>query len=202
MRVIVNGKPAKALDARLARRITARREAEVAEGVVMSAAEIIATADRRMKLLFGAAGGLALLITVGILIGAGVGEPGALTLAAPLAAALALALGGLLVFVYRRNLAKVTARVGPRLARLPTPGTAIRADASGLTIGGHAEPWPAIEVDEIEIRDMRSDDADWALIECLTLRAGGRSIGLDTMAITRGRAVVDKAWARLREQAT
>ena len=201
MRVIVNGRPADRLDPKLARRITPRREPQVAEGAVLSEAAIVATASRRLKLIYGVAGGLAVLVNVAVLIGAAVSEPGLLLIAGPFAIILGAGLAWLMVFVYRRNMAKTRARVGPQLARLPSPGTTIRADDVGLAIDGHAEPWAAFEIEAIEIRDIRTEDSTYALIECLTVNRGGHVIGLDGAAISQGRAVVDKAWARLREAA-
>jgi hypothetical protein len=160
LQVIVNGKPAKGLDAKLEGRVTARREADIAEGFVLSADAIVIAAERRMKLIYGVAGGVAGVIALVILIGGSFSEPSVLIIALPVAVVGAIGIGWLMAFMYRRNMAKARARIGPALAHLPSPGTTVRADQAGLSVGGHIEPWSAFTIETLDILDVRSEDAD------------------------------------------
>jgi len=151
MRVLVNGKPVDGLDPKLERRLSVVRRRDSVEGVVLTADAIVAARARTMRILFGFLGGLCVLTMGALLFAAAKEAPRDLPIVVALALLGALAIGSLMAFGYRRDLAKTAAGAGPRLARMAPPGTMIRVDDTGLTVGRQANPWPAVEVDALEI---------------------------------------------------
>jgi hypothetical protein len=103
------------------------------------------------------------------------------------------ALGALIWFLFRRNLADVRTRA-EAIGSLEPPGTAIRIDASGLSVGGAMHAWPDVTIEEVGVAERNANNSTVFYIERLTLAAAGRPLLLDTQALTNGRPIVEQTW--------
>ena len=138
------------------------------------------------------------MLVVGITVGAALYEPGDLVVIIPFILVLGGALAAFMGFMYRRRTGQARTRTETNAWRLPAPGSAVKADASGLTIDGTLTPWSSLTIEEVEITQTNVTDTPTAWIEWLVLSSGGRQLMLDCVMIKNGRAVVDAAWRALR----
>ena len=196
MQVLINGKPEPNFDAKRERKLGVTGERPFAEGKVMSEEDMTGGFQRRMKLIYGVLG----VFSAAAFIGLPFVDLSEAAIIVPVDAVLAVSLGLFMRFMYRRAVAKETAAAGPRLKRMAVlPGTTVRADAGGLTIGGHVTAWPDLTIDTLEITKVATTEGDdVTYIGALQMTAAGKPILLDSAAITNGRLVVDYAWRRLR----
>jgi hypothetical protein len=103
-------------------------------------------------------------------------------------------------FMYRRKLKQFASRMAA--TTLPAaPGTTVRADQTGLTIGDRSWPWPQITIDSIGLtRQSTGGDqpTNYTLLQSLGLTAGGAQIQLDGNTLSTGNAVLDQIYRRLK----
>jgi hypothetical protein len=198
MQVTVNGREVGRLESKLERRLVPKRALDTGNGVIWGEDEAVAQGGRGMKTLYGGAAGFGALIMVAAIAAAASYEPRDLVVVVPLALVAAAATAWLLRFVYGRNIEKIRARAQAQLPHMPAPGTVIRIEPEGLSVGGHRQPWSGLAIEAVDITDTRFNDEDLAYIERLRLAGGGRPIVLDMMLMQNARRVLDAAWLRLR----
>ena len=81
---------------------------------------------------------------------------------------------------------------------MPAPGTPVRIDADGLTIGSATTPWPSLKLTRVNLGKVRSRYGTrgyW--VEQLLFDIAGRPLVLDAAAITHGQEIVDTIFDRL-----
>jgi hypothetical protein len=82
---------------------------------------------------------------------------------------------------------------------MPAPGTPVRIDDNGLTIGSTTTPWPALKLTRVNLRKARRSYASFRryYVEQLVLDVGGKRVVLDAAAITHGQEIADTIFNRL-----
>lgn len=203
MRILLDGKPVAALTAKQERAIGLSKAAESMEGSVLSAEDATAAYMRQTRWLFGILGGIALVLMLGIAIGAtvtdGLGRGDRQTIVAA-AIVLSILLATFLWLVLRHRVRRWNRTLDERREGLPPPGTAIRLDAGRLTVATQSFAWPSLSVEAVEISAGSSGaDSDTVYtIERLSLASPGGPIVLDKGMFRNGYMIVDNVWRRLR----
>ena len=112
--------------------------------------------------------------------------------------------GALLLFMVlllRHRVRNWNRKLARRVDGLAPPGTTIRLDASGLSIGAEVFAWPSLAIEAVEFTSgsLPSGDTstDIMLIERLSLTAGPKAIALDRAMMQNGILLVDNCWRRL-----
>jgi hypothetical protein len=198
MRVVVDGRAKLPWGAAEERKITLARDCDAAEGAILAADEALAAVERRLKTLYVV---LAIVVAV-VFVGAGfVADASDLWFILPATAVLTLLLAAFMVFTFRRQSRKARADSDEyRLGYAPPPGSAVRADAHGLTIGGRMIPWTKLSIAEVDIvTHSIGEDSNEKLIARLSLTGPAGAITLFAGGMKNGRAIVDKAWRELRK---
>jgi hypothetical protein len=199
MRMLMNGQAIAELSAKNHKTLSVSAERDVIEGAVMSVDDAVAAAGRNLRLIYGIVCGLAAVIFGAVLVFAAVSEPRDLIVLVPTGLILAAALAALVRFIYRRNLATTRTMLTPRLARMAPPGSPIRVDGAGVALAGSQAAWSDVVIESVEFRTISvSEGPDMTIIESLTVSCPGQSMVLDHGGLVNGRAIVDKAWLRLR----
>jgi hypothetical protein len=82
---------------------------------------------------------------------------------------------------------------------MPAPGTPVRIDDSGLTIGSTTTPWQDLTLTRVNLRKARRSYASFRryYVEQLVLDVGGKRVVLDAAAITHGQEIADTIFNRL-----
>ena len=82
---------------------------------------------------------------------------------------------------------------------MPAPGTPVRIDDNGLTIGSATTPWSALKLTRVNLRKVRRTYASFRndYVEQLLLDIAGRPVALDAAAITHGQQIADTIFNRL-----
>jgi len=194
MRVTVDGRQVENLDPKIAQRLGPWADSPLVEGVVVATEPLIATEARRTKIGLFVFGGIvaAILIAVAILVISY--EPSDIVVVGPLFLVIlaAMGLGG--PALYRLSTVRRRDELARRAARTAPPGTAVRLDATGLTLAGQLTPWPDIAVEAVEL--VAETDSDGAVtgyrVEAVVLDMGGQSLALDQGLITNGARILEK----------
>ena len=199
MRVFLNERDVGGLDQGLERRLQGRPNDRVIEAVAWSDAESVRARGRELLLLlFGTAALVAFLFCLNLFIVA-VRAPQVMGYAAAGFAGASGFVAGLVALLYVLMLGAHRRRVEARskVAQLP-PGTAVRLDAGGLTVGGRLSAWSALTIDELGVRQRQGSESRVTYIERLVLSDAGRVVPLDALFLGNGRALLQQAWCRLR----
>lgn len=82
---------------------------------------------------------------------------------------------------------------------MPPPGTPVRIDDSGLTVGSTTTPWPALKLMRVNLRRVLRTYASFRRynVEQLLLDVAGKRVVLDAAAITHGEEIADTIFNRL-----
>ena len=82
---------------------------------------------------------------------------------------------------------------------MPPPGTPVRIDDSGLTVGSTTTPWPALKLMRVNLRRVLRTYASFRryYVEQLLLDVAGKRVVLDAAAITHGEEIADTIFNRL-----
>lgn len=198
MRVLLNGRDVGGLDGGLERRLWGRISGVVVDGVAISPVQSIAARASQLRLIMG--GALALVVVLMALNLAIVlmraPQAGVIVL---VVAAIAIVITGALVsLLYMLMLGAHRRRVEARGEPALPPNTAVRLDTVALSVGGAAFAWRALQIEEVGIRERQGNERRVTFIEQLTLSDGARTLRLDALFLTNGRAVLEQAWFRTR----
>jgi len=97
---------------------------------------------------------------------------------------------------YRRAARLWIEHLPERVAAMPAPGTEVRLDAIGVSIGSRAGSWSQLRIDQLELVDG-GDEVRSLRIERLMLTGAGALMTLDSDLIENGPQMVQTACRRL-----
>jgi hypothetical protein len=85
------------------------------------------------------------------------------------------------------------------VADMPAPGTPVRVDPNGLTVGSTTTPWSALKLVLVYLRAARPSPRYRfrSHVQQLVLDVAGKQVVLDAVAITHGQEIVDTIFNRL-----
>jgi hypothetical protein len=194
MKVLVNGRETLPLAAKRERTISlGAKPAEVA-GEVISQAQASAAITRASRFFFYFMSGFCILLIVGVAVMA---DPPDRLYIFPFALAVLVFVLWLLRWSYRRTQRRWLAQAPARAADLPPPGTAVRLDAAGLTMGDRAIAWPSLSVARLELLEVSGGDDTTVLVDRLLLDTPDAPVALDRTLMKNGAAIVAYAYRRL-----
>ncbi|MBV8189487.1 MAG: hypothetical protein JO339_19760 [Alphaproteobacteria bacterium] len=194
MRIVFDGRQVESLEPKVARRIGLEGDSPLVEGSILSADQIVADAARRARFGFGVVGAVVGVILLVAALATLEYEPADIVVIGPLYAVILAAIGLAGPALYRRSLVLIRDKTERRLARLAPTGTAVRLDASGLTVGECLTPWSDITIEAVEIAtEFHPDGDDDYHAEAVVLDVRGQPVVLDRVAIANGPMIVDKA---------
>jgi hypothetical protein len=108
---------------------------------------------------------------------------------------LALALPVLFVVAYRVRRGRLYDSLPPRAARSLPPGTRIRVDASGLTIGDRFAAWNDVSVDRVDFEVIRGRyGARTYFVHQVDVRTSDFACTLDGLLLEQGQAIVAETY--------
>jgi hypothetical protein len=202
MHILIDGKPVAALTAKHERDLRLSKAADSIEGSVLSAEDATSAYIRQTKWLYGLLGGFALVLMLGVAIGATVsdgltqGDRLMVVSGAVVAAALLATFLGLML---RYRIRSWNRTLDKRRDGMPPPGTAIRLDAERLAVATQSFAWPSLTVEQVEISAGSSGaDSDTVYtIERLSLASPVGPLVLDKGMLRNGYMIVDNVWRRL-----
>jgi hypothetical protein len=193
LRIIFDGRQVERLDPKIARRIGPWADSPLVEGLIVAADSIIAAEARRSKMGLFVLGGILAAILIAVAIIALSYEPSDIVFVAPLYLVIMAAMGVGAPAFYRRSMARRRDQLVRRAARTAPPGTAVRLDATGLTLDGRPTPWPNIAIEAVEIvTESNPDSADSYQVDTVVLNMGSQSLVLDRGLTTNGGQILDK----------
>lgn len=85
-------------------------------------------------------------------------------------------------------------------ADMPAPGTPVRIDDTGLTIGSVTTPWQSLKLASVSLRKVRSPNGQLFrryYVDQLLLDTEAGRVALDGAAITHGQHIVDAIFNKL-----
>ncbi len=103
-------------------------------------------------------------------------------------------------FMFRRKVRQFAARMNVTTLPAP-PGTAVRVDRTGLTIGARSWAWSQLSIDLIELTRSSTGGeypTNYTILQSLGLAAGGERIQLDGNMLSTRSAVLDQIYRRLK----
>jgi hypothetical protein len=103
-----------------------------------------------------------------------------------------------MIWVYKNKQARWLAREPERIAAAPAPGTRIRADRRGLTVGDAFAAWSDLRAYAVEMTSMRDDygRASYFLRRVL-VRGPDIDCAIDVSLIGNGPALISEVYRRL-----
>ena len=102
-----------------------------------------------------------------------------------------------MVWVYKIKQSRFLAQQPQRIAALPAPGTRIRADQRGLTIGGDFAPWDGLKACAVEMTSMRGRNVRRYFLRRILVRGSGIDCAIEISLIGNGPALVSEVYRRL-----
>jgi hypothetical protein len=106
-------------------------------------------------------------------------------------------IGALFRFAYQRTASRWMERLPDRVAAMPAPGTEVRLDANGVSIGTRTGAWSKLRIDQLElVRTGFGEDVSM-LIERVMLAGVGELMTLDCNLIENGKQMVETACGHL-----
>jgi hypothetical protein len=197
MRLFIDGKPVADFPAGRMREVTARAPREPAEAVVIDPETALRRIMRAGRWFYGGVGGLAAVLIGGLVIGVVFGDPSDAIIVLPVAPIAAIACYFLLHWGYGRSLRRWHAGSQARAAALSAPGTPVRADANGLTIGDTAASWASLEVEALYFNQVSVGEDTVYAIERFALLGEGRRFTVDRDLLSAGEPIMQWIYARL-----
>jgi len=149
----------------------------------------------RFRIVCACLVGLIWLVAFGLASAARQGEP-ALTTAAW---GLAVVGPALLVLAYLARSRGFVASLPERAGRSPPPGTQVRVDAAGLTIGGHRTAWSDVTVDRVDFQFVSGRGGRRArtyFVRQIDLRSKDFAYTIDGTLLDEGAAIVNEIYRR------
>jgi hypothetical protein len=109
----------------------------------------------------------------------------------PVSMVAAVAVPVLFVIAYRVRRGRLYESLPPRAERSPPPGTAIRVDASGLTIGDRFAAWGDLSVDRVDFEVITGRHGSRTyFIHQVDVRSTDFDYRLDGLLLEQGQAIV------------
>ncbi|TMJ30181.1 MAG: hypothetical protein E6G95_05590 [Alphaproteobacteria bacterium] len=201
MRILIDDKPVDGLTAKRERSLMLGKVQDSVKGTVLTPAEATETYIRQTRRWFKILGGIAFVLMAAIAIAGISSDPreGAFIAVGALVVGGALLL--FMVLLLRHRVRNWNRKIAHRVDGLAPPGTAIRLDASGLSIGVEVFAWPSLAIESVEFTSGSLPSGDTStnimLIERLSLTAGPKAIALDRAMMQNGILLVDNCWRRL-----
>ena len=104
----------------------------------------------------------------------------------------------LFYFAYQRTAQRWMSWLPDRVAALPAPGTQVRLDANGVSIGSRAGDWSKLRIDQLDVvRTAGGEGSVDLVIERVVLAGAGELMTLDCNLIENGKQMVETACQRL-----
>lgn len=100
----------------------------------------------------------------------------------------------LLVLVYYARRKGLYASLPERSRKLPPPGTKIRIDASGLTIGERSTEWRDVAIDRVDFENMGGRRPHNYLVHQIDVRTKDFAYTLDGVLMEQGAAIVAETY--------
>jgi hypothetical protein len=199
MQYLVDGKPVEGVPTRDVNNLRVAHERPEAEAVLISRDAALQRYKKLLKILYGF---LAVIIALAP-PGLAAADPHDWVILVPMVAVIWAIFAWFLPFMFRRKVRQFAARMN--VTTLPAaPGTAVRVDQTGLTIGGKSWTWPLLSIDSIELtRSSTGGDypTSYTILQSLGLAAGGERIQLDGNMLSTGSAILDQIYRRLKRAA-
>ena len=199
MQYLVDGKPVEGVPTRDVNNLRVAHERPEAEAVLISRDAALQRYKKLLKILYGF---LAVIIALAP-PGLAAADPHDWVILVPMVAVIWAIFAWFLPFMFRRKVGQFAARMN--VTTLPAaPGTAVRVDQTGLTIGSKSWAWPLLSIDSIELtRSSTGGDypTSYAILQSLGLTAGGERIQLDGNMLSTGSAILDQIYRRLKPAA-
>ena len=172
----------------------ARQQAEVV-GQVLSAEEATARLLRNLHIVAVCATTIVWLVLLVLWIAMTPRQSRSL---GPFFLVMAVAFPYAMLWVYKNKQARWLAREPKRIAALPAPGTRIRADRRGLTVGDAFAPWGDLTAYAVEMTSMRGryGRASYFLRRVL-VRGPHIDCAIDISLIGNGPALISEVYRRL-----
>jgi hypothetical protein len=195
MRITVDDKPVDALESDAESALSLQREQAEVEGRVLGAEEAAARLSRNLVIVAACATGIVWLV---LLVLSTTMTPIESQSLGPVFVGLAIIFPLVMIWVYKIKHARWLAREPERIAALPAPGTKIRADRRGLTVGDAFAPWGDLTAYAVEMTSMRGryGRADYFLRRVL-VRGPNMDCAIDISLIGNGPALISEVYRRL-----
>ncbi|MBS0522210.1 MAG: hypothetical protein JSS04_01140 [Proteobacteria bacterium] len=201
MRILIDDRPVDGLTAKRERSLILGKAQDDVTGTVLAPAEATETHVRQSNRWFTILAVIAFALMAAISIAGISYEPrdGGL-----IALAVVVIGGGLLLFMrllLNHRVRTWKRRLAHRVEGLAPPGTAIRLDARGVSIGTEVFDWPSLAIESVEFTSgtlpQGDTSTDIMLVERLSLTAGAKALVLDRAMMQNGTLLVDNCWRRL-----
>ena len=198
MLIIVDDRPVDALEPDAESALAVGGEQAEVEGRVRSAEEATARLSRNLLIVAACATGFVWLVLLAPWI---VMTPMQSRSLAPFFLGfigLAIIFPLAMIWMYKNKRARWLAREPERIAAAPAPGTRIRADRRGLTVGDAFAPWGDLTAYAVEMTSMRGryGRASYFLRRVL-VRGPDIDCAIDTSLIENGPALINEVYRRL-----
>jgi hypothetical protein len=195
MLITVDDKPVGALEADAESALALEREQSEVEGRVRSAEEAAARLSRNLLVVAACATGIVWLVLLVLWIAMTPMQSQSL---APFFLGLAIVVPLVMIWVHKNKRARWLAQEPERIAGLPAPGTRIRADRRGLTVGDAFAAWSDLRAYSVEMTSMRGryGRASYFLRRVL-VRGLDIDCAIDISLIENGSALIDEVYRRL-----
>jgi flagellar biosynthesis protein FliQ len=204
MRILIDDKPVETLTPKQEKTFFLAKVQEAVKGRILTPEEATAVFIAQTKQWFMIIGAIGLVLMVGILIAAVVGDPDN-WLFIPFGLALFGALALFMKLMLRYRLKVFTRKIAHRLEGLMPVGTVLAIDGAGLSVGPETFAWPTLAIDTVELStgSLPSGDSstDIMLVERLSVAAGPKVFMLDRAMTENGMLLIDNVWRRLRAAA-
>lgn len=199
MQYLVDGKPVEGVPHRDLSNLTVAREKPGVEAVIIAADEALRRYKKFLTILYGFLAAIIVLAPPGLVAA----DPRDWTFLVPVVLAIWAIFAWFLPFMFRRKVRQFTERVQATSFPAP-PGTAVRADQTGLTIGSRSWAWPLLSIETVGLTRMSTGGdipTNYTILQSLGLVSGGDRIALDGNILSTGSAVLDQIYRRLKPAA-
>ncbi len=195
MLITVDGNPVDALEPDDESALSLERGQAEVEGRVLGAEEATARLSRNLLIVAACATGIVWLILLALWIAMTPVQSQSL---GPFFLGLAIAFPLAMSWVYKNKRARWLAREPERIAALPAPGTRIRADQRGLTVGDTFAAWGDLRAYAVEMTSMRGRYGRAAYyLRRVFVRGQHIDCAIDISRIGNGRALISEVYRRL-----
>jgi hypothetical protein len=194
MEVMINGRQTTSLPANWERDIRLGAERPEVEGRVLGPEAAAAKFLFRYRIICAC-----VMVFIWLFLGVmfALGQPQDQLRFGPFFLALAVVTPLLLVVAYLVRRSRLYASLPQRSRVAPPPGTEIRVDGSGLTIGGRFATWREVEIDRVNFEFFTGRHGGRIyLVHQLDVRSKDFSFRLDGVLISEGSAIVAEIWRR------
>jgi len=195
MLITVDDKPVDALEPDAESALALEREPAEVEGRVRSAEEATARLSRNLLVVAACATAIVWLVLLVLWIAMTPAQSRSL---GPFFLGLAIVFPAAMSWFYKNKQARWLAQEPKRIAGWPAPGTRIRADKRGLTVGDAFAPWGGLTAYAVEITSIRGryGRASYFLRRVL-VRGRDIDCAIDISLIENGPALIDEVYCRL-----